>query len=99
MTHVNLDAQPDVIRQFVLALPDSAEGVVLESAGRPVACVVPPPAATTEPTTLGAESQRSGSTAYPMADFLEPVQYGWTEAGHEVRQAIKKYSEEIHADS
>ena len=46
MTHVNLDAQPEVVRQFVLALSASPEGVVLESAGRPVACVVPPPRAT-----------------------------------------------------
>ena len=43
MTHVNLDAQPEVVRQFVLALSASGEGVVLESAGRPVACVIPPP--------------------------------------------------------
>jgi hypothetical protein len=47
MTHVNLDTQPEVVRQFVLALSTSGEGVVLESAGRPVACVVPPPKATT----------------------------------------------------
>jgi hypothetical protein len=43
MTRVNLDTQPDVVRQFVLALSASGEGAVLESAGRPVACVVPPP--------------------------------------------------------
>jgi hypothetical protein len=43
MTHVNLDTQPEAIRQFVLALSASPEGVVLESAGRPVACVVAPP--------------------------------------------------------
>lgn len=43
MTHVNLDAQPEVVRQFVLSLSASPDGVVLESAGRPVACVVPPP--------------------------------------------------------
>ena len=46
MTHVNLDTQPEVVRQFVLALSASAEGVVLESAGRPVVCVVPPPKST-----------------------------------------------------
>jgi hypothetical protein len=44
MTHVDLDTQPEVVRQFVLALSASADGVVLKSAGRPVACVVPPPA-------------------------------------------------------
>jgi hypothetical protein len=35
MTHVNLDAQPEVVRQFVLALSASPEEVILESAGRP----------------------------------------------------------------
>jgi hypothetical protein len=34
----------------------------------------------------------------PVADFFEPVQYAWTEAGYEVRQALKRYSEETHAD-
>jgi hypothetical protein len=43
MTHVNLDTQPEVVREFVLALSASPEGTVLESAGRPVACVLPPP--------------------------------------------------------
>jgi hypothetical protein len=43
MRHVNLDTQPEVVRQFVLALSVSPDGVVLESAGHPVACVVPPP--------------------------------------------------------
>ncbi len=43
MTHVNLDTQPEVIRQFVLALSASGDGAVLESAGRAVACIVPPP--------------------------------------------------------
>jgi hypothetical protein len=43
MTHVNLDAQPEVVRQFVLALSAYPEGAVVESAGRPVVCVVPPP--------------------------------------------------------
>jgi hypothetical protein len=43
MTHVNLDTQPEVVRQFVLSLAASPDGTVLESAGRPIACVVPPP--------------------------------------------------------
>lgn len=43
MTHLNLDTQPEVVRQFVLALTASPDGVVLESAGRVVACIVPPP--------------------------------------------------------
>jgi hypothetical protein len=50
MTHVNLDTQAEVVRQFVLALL-SPEGVVLESAGCPVACVVPPPKAIDGPGT------------------------------------------------
>jgi len=49
MSHVDLDTQPEVVRQFVLSLSASAEGTVLESAGRPVACVVPPP----KPTAAG----------------------------------------------
>ena len=48
MTHVNLDTQPEVVRQFVLALSASADGTVLESAGRPVVYVVPPPKAVPE---------------------------------------------------
>jgi hypothetical protein len=43
MTHVNLDTQPEAVRQFVLALSASGESAILESAGRPVACVVAPP--------------------------------------------------------
>jgi hypothetical protein len=43
MTHMDLDTQPEVVRKFVLALSASPDGVVLESGGRPVACVVPPP--------------------------------------------------------
>ena len=48
MTHVNLDIQPELIRQFVLDLSASGEEAILESAGRPVACVVPQPRLTTE---------------------------------------------------
>ena len=55
MTHVNLDTQPEVVRQFVLALSASPEGVVLESEGRPVACVVPPPQSTEGTTALDGE--------------------------------------------
>jgi hypothetical protein len=48
MTHVNLDTQPEPIRQFLLALTASKEGTVLESAGRPVACVVPAPSSASQ---------------------------------------------------
>lgn len=48
MTHVNLDTQPEIVRQFLLALSASPDGAVLESAGRPVACVVPAPKSPTE---------------------------------------------------
>jgi hypothetical protein len=41
MTHVNLDTQPEVVRQFVLMLSGSPEGTVLESAGRPRFRTVP----------------------------------------------------------
>ncbi len=43
MTHVNLDIQPEVVRQFLMDLSAAPDGAVLESAGRPVACVVPAP--------------------------------------------------------
>ena len=100
MTHVNLDVQPEVVRQFVLALSDSPEGVVLESAGRPVACVVPPPPEPMNgPGTQQGESNSSPpGEAYPVADFYEPVQWRWTEAGYKVRQALKRYSEATPAD-
>jgi hypothetical protein len=55
MTHVNLDTQPEVVRQFVLGLSVTTDGVILESAGRPVACVVPPPKSSNGSTTEGAE--------------------------------------------
>src|SRR5207253_3853745 len=45
MAHVDLDTQPELIRQFVLSLSAARDGTVLESAGRPVACVFPPPSA------------------------------------------------------
>jgi hypothetical protein len=38
------------------------------------------------------------SRELPLADFMEPVEYGWTEAGFEARQALKRYCEETHAD-
>ena len=45
MTHVSLDAQDEVVKQFVLGLTIDPSGSVLELNGRPVACVVPPPKA------------------------------------------------------
>ena len=47
MNHVNLDTQPDVVRQFVLGLSACPDGAILESAGRQVACVVPAAASKT----------------------------------------------------
>jgi len=50
--HIHLDNQPEVVRQFVLNLPVSPDGTVLELSGRPVACVLPPPKLSkAEPTT------------------------------------------------
>jgi hypothetical protein len=46
MNRVNLDAQHEMIRQFVLELSASPDGTVLESGGQPVACVVPSPKST-----------------------------------------------------
>ncbi len=45
MTHVNLDAQDEAVKQFVLGLTVDPSGSVLELNGQPVACVVPPPKA------------------------------------------------------
>ena len=45
MTHVSLDAQDEVVKQFVLGLTVDPSGSVLELNGHPVACVVPPPKA------------------------------------------------------
>jgi hypothetical protein len=100
LTHVNLDTQPEVVRPFVLALSVSAEGVVLESTGRPVACVVPPATSMKEPGTQdgAANGSRSRVEPYPVADFYEGVEFGWTEASDEVHQALKRYSEATHAD-
>jgi hypothetical protein len=42
MTHVNLDAQPEAVRQFVLTLAVPPDGTVLELGGRPVARLLPP---------------------------------------------------------
>ena len=55
MTHVNLDTQPEVVRQFILALSASPDGAILETAGDPVACVVPPPRSRTEASAPGEE--------------------------------------------
>ncbi len=69
MTHVNLDTQPEVIRQFVLALSASSEGTVLESAGQPVACVVPPPKSTTGASGLQGEwTEEKNRRRYELID-------------------------------
>ena len=41
---------------------------------------------------------RPASEEYPTADFYEPIDFAWSEETFAVRQALKKYSEEIHAD-
>jgi hypothetical protein len=100
VTHVNLDTQPEVVRQFVLALSVSPEGVVLECAARPVPCVIPPPKPMNGPGPQIGESDgsRPPGEAYPEADFYEPVQWRWTQPGYKVRQALKRYSEGTPAD-
>jgi hypothetical protein len=45
-----------------------------------------------------ANGNRAAGRELPIADFMEPVEYGWTEAGFEARQALKRYCEETHAD-
>ena len=49
MTHLNIDRQPDAVRQFFASLALTPAGSVVEMNGRPVAHVLPadvPPAAT-----------------------------------------------------
>jgi hypothetical protein len=45
MTHINLDAQDEAVKQFVLGLKIDSGGSVLELNGQAVACIVPPPKA------------------------------------------------------
>ncbi len=49
MTHVDLDNQPEPIREFLLALAVPPGGVSLELGGRPVAYLVPAPPAANGP--------------------------------------------------
>lgn len=51
-----------------------------------------------ESATARANGNGAASRELPIADFLEPVDYGWTEAGFEARQALKRYCEDTHAD-
>jgi hypothetical protein len=43
MNQVNLDAQDETVKRFVLGLTTDPSGTVLRLNGQPVACVVPPP--------------------------------------------------------
>ena len=43
MTHISLDAQDDVVKQFVLGLMIDPAGSVIEFNGHPAACVMPAP--------------------------------------------------------
>lgn len=48
--------------------------------------------------TARANGNGAASRELPIADFMEPVEYGWTEAGYEARQALKRGCEDTHAD-
>jgi hypothetical protein len=41
VSHINLDGQGEVIKQFFLSLPAGSEGAVVELNGQALACVVP----------------------------------------------------------
>jgi hypothetical protein len=45
-----------------------------------------------------ANGNGAASRELPVADFMEPIEYGWTESGFEARQALKRYCEDTHAD-
>jgi hypothetical protein len=51
-----------------------------------------------ESETVCANGNGPADRELPIADFMEPVEYSWTEAGFEARQALKSYCEETHAD-
>jgi hypothetical protein len=51
-----------------------------------------------ESATAHTNGSRAADREPPVADFMEPVDYTWTEAGFEARQALKRYSEQTHAD-
>jgi hypothetical protein len=51
-----------------------------------------------EAATIRTNGNGAAGRETPVADFMEPVEYGWTEAGFEARQALKRYCEETHAD-
>jgi hypothetical protein len=39
----------------------------------------------------------TGKKDYPVATFIEPLEYTWTEEGYEAQMAAKRYIEENHA--
>jgi hypothetical protein len=58
--------------------------------------LIPETTKTTEPALPA--SAHTSSNPYPEADFYEPVEFAWTVAGCEARQALKTYSETPQAD-
>ncbi|MBP3958316.1 hypothetical protein J8F10_23965 [Gemmata sp. G18] len=69
----------------VPVVPNTCEGV------GPLAATAP--LLETESTNMTSEVE-----SYPVADFPEPTEFGWTPEGYEVRAAFKRYSESNHAD-
>jgi hypothetical protein len=51
-----------------------------------------------ESATARTNGNGAASRELPIADFMEPVKYEWTEAGFEARRALKRYCEDSHAD-
>ena len=51
-----------------------------------------------EPATAGANGNSAAIQELPVADFMESVEYAWTEAGYEARLALKRYCANTHAD-
>jgi hypothetical protein len=67
MTHVNLDSEPEAVRQFVLTLAVPPEGALLELGGRPVACILPPP----QPTNGAEEEEWTDSKNRRRCDLID----------------------------
>jgi hypothetical protein len=74
--------------QAVLLLVAHLRAQTQDALSRPVPLMEVPQDSTTARAT--ANGNGAASRELPIADFMEPVEYGWTEAGFEARQALKR---------
>src|SRR5687768_5802957 len=93
MTRLNLDTQPEAIRQFVLALAADPGGVVLEHSGRPVACVVAPPRPTAP-----AAGPWTGEKNRRRCELIDRKYDGGLDAAEEAELALLQDEMQRHVD-